>query len=398
VSIVRLAALAGLFLITACDSASPLALAPAGPVIEIASEFPLRGEAAFPQLDRAVDVAIAEHPIVDGYRLVHVTLDDSLGGAWDLDRALQNMRRAVRESAIAGVVGPWTSNQASFLIPLSSESNLVVLSPSNTADCLTRASDPCLFGRRAQTTSTNYFRLAARDTLVARAAADFAVHKLGISRFAVLTDPLGAGFAQPMSDAFSDEITRAGGHVVLNRTFFPIDTNFAPILREAREAGAQSLYLSAGVDPACSVRAQMQGIFPAGAYLMTGDRLSDIGCIQDAGLVGKTDDHLVATIATREPPTIPADMKGLIRGHGYPIYTFAAYDCARILIDAIDRAIRANGGKVPTREQTRQAVAGTNAFKGITGTYAFDADGDVVDPGFSFYTVKQGDWAFWRNP
>src|SRR5436309_53829 len=40
-------------------------------------------------------------------------------------------------------------------------------------------------------------------------------------------------------------------------------------------------------------------------------------------------------------------------------YTFAAFDCARILIDAIGRAIKANGGKLPNRMQVVTAVAQT---------------------------------------
>jgi branched-chain amino acid transport system substrate-binding protein len=394
----RLAALAALVLIAACENPSSNGSAPAGPAIEIASEFPLRGDLTFPELDRAVDIAITEHPSVDGYRLVHLTLDDSLGGVWDTDRALQNMRRAVRESAIAGVIGPLTSDQATVLIPLGSDSNLVVLSPSNTADCLTDQAESCLVTPRAQATSTNYFRVAAPDTLIARAAADLAVRRLGASTFAVLTDPLGGLFAQPMSDAFSDEAAKLGGHVVFKQNFFPLETNFAPMLREARAAGAQSLYVSTGNDPACSIRSQMQGIFPPDAYLISGDRLADAGCIEDANLTSRTDDHFVLTIAARQPASIPSDLTDLKRGVGYPVYTFAAYDCARILIDAIDRAIRANGGKIPTREQVREAVAATSSFKGLTGTYTFKANGDVADPGFSFYTVKQGDWAFWRSP
>lgn len=393
----RLAALAALALIAACENVPSIGSAPARPAIEIASEFPLRGDLAFPELDRAVDIAVAEHPSVDGYRLVHVTLDDSLGGAWNLDRALQNMRRAVRESAIAAVVGPWTSEQATVLIPLTFDSNLVVLSPSNTADCLTDRSASCLASPRAPAAPTNYFRLAARDTLAARAAADLAVRQLGISKLAVLTDPLGGLFAQPMSDAFSDEVAKVGGHVVFEHDFFPPATDFAPMLRDAHAAGAQGLYVSSGNDPACAIRPQMQGIFPPDAYLISGDRLADAGCIEDANLTSRTDDHLVLTVATRQPASIPAGLNGLKRGAGYPIYTFSAYDCARILIDAIDRAIRANGGKIPTRGQVREAVAETN-FKGITGTYSFDANGDVVNAGVSFYTVNQGSWAFWRNP
>jgi ABC-type branched-subunit amino acid transport system substrate-binding protein len=155
--------------------------------------------------------------------------------------------------------------------------------------------------------------------------------------------------------------------------------------------------MSVGQDPACAMRKDMNGIFPPDAYLISGDR-ADGGCIEDAGLVGKTDDRLVLTIATGQPATIPAELKGLIKGHGYPIYTFSAYDCARILIDAIGRAIRVNGGKIPSREQVLQAVASTTNFKGITGTYSFDANGDVTNPSFSFYTVNQGNWTFWRSP
>ena len=38
------------------------------------------------------------------------------------------------------------------------------------------------------------------------------------------------------------------------------------------------------------------------------------------------------------------------------IYRFAAFDCARILIDAIGRAIRQNGGGIPTRTQVVDAI------------------------------------------
>lgn len=395
---VRVAAAAAILLVVACNDLPGIGSGPTSPAIEIASEFPLRGDASVPELDRAVDIAISEHPMVDGYRLVHVTLDDSLAGVWNLERAVQNMRRAVLESAIAGVVGPLASFQAGYLIPLSSDSRLVVLSPSNTADCVTDRSAPCLSAPLPPNTPTNYFRVATRDTLLARAAADLAVHKLGISRFAVLTDPYAPLFSQQMADAFSDKVIKAGGRIVFSQPFFTLETNFAPLLRDVRAAGAQSIFLSAGVEPACTIRAQMQGIFPADAYLISGDRLAGIGCIQAANLTGKTDDHFVLAIATGEPRSVPADLQGLIRGHGYPIYTFAAYDCARILIDAIDRAIRANGGKIPTREQVREAMATTSNFRGLTGTYSFDASGDVVNPSLSFYTVKQGSWAFWRNP
>lgn len=381
-----------------CQTSATPGPVTSAPRIEIASQFPLHGLFSFPELDRAVDAAIAEHPSIDGYRLVHVSLDDSLANQWNIDRALQNMKRAVGESPILGVIGPWTSEEARVLIPKTAPANLVVLSPSNTVDCLTDPAMRCLAGPTPSSSPRNYFRLAARDTLDADAAADFAVHRLGVSRLAVITNPIDTPYAKAMADAFSNEIFKVGGRVVYSHDFFPRDKSFAPLLRDAKAAGAQAVYMSVGQSPACAVRKDMKDIFPADAYLISGDRVADDFCIQAADLVGKTDDHLVLAIATSQPATIPTVLTGLNKGKGYPIYTFSAYDCARILIDAIDRAIRANGGKIPSREQVLQAVASTANFRGITGTYSFDANGDVATPGFSFYTVQQGNWAFWRNP
>jgi branched-chain amino acid transport system substrate-binding protein len=394
----RTLALVALLVVEGCSTSTSAGTTPDGPEIEIASEFPIRGGYSFPDVDRAVDIAIAEHPTVEGYRLVHLTLDDSLGGAWSIDRALQNMRKAAGDSAIAAMVGPWTSEQATVLIPLAAQADLAVLSPSNTLDCLTDRSSPCLANPRPPNAPTNYFRVAARDALDAKAAADLAVGKLGASRFAVFGDPFSPPYGETMADDFAKEVAKLGGKVVDKRDFFPGDQTFAPLLRDARDAGAQAIYISTTADQACGMREQMAGIFPSDAYLITGDRLTDPGCIQVANLVGETDQHFLATIATGEPKAIPADLKPLSNERTYEIYTFSAYDCARILIDAIGRAIRANGGKIPTREQVRAAVAATANFRGLTGTYSFDAYGDVANPSFSFYTINHGNWAFSRNP
>ena len=77
-------------------------------------------------------------------------------------------------------------------------------------------------------------------------------------------------------------------------------------------------------------------------------------------------------------------------------YTFPAYDCAKILIEAIGRAIDDAGGKMPTREQVRAQVAKTKDYKGATGTYTFDADGDVTAPTMAFWQMKgtPAKWVF----
>jgi ABC-type branched-subunit amino acid transport system substrate-binding protein len=61
-------------------------------------------------------------------------------------------------------------------------------------------------------------------------------------------------------------------------------------------------------------------------------------------------------------------------------YTFAGYDCAAILIDAIARAIDANDGKMPTRQQVVDQLARTTSFRGLTGTHTLNADGGPTTP------------------
>ena len=75
-------------------------------------------------------------------------------------------------------------------------------------------------------------------------------------------------------------------------------------------------------------------------------------------------------------------------------YTFAGYDCAAILIDAIGRAIDANNGSMPTRQQILDQVAKTSNFQGLTGTVTFDKNGDPTHPTLQLQQLKNGAWTF----
>jgi len=51
---------------------------------------------------------------------------------------------------------------------------------------------------------------------------------------------------------------------------------------------------------------------------------------------------------------------------------------------------------MPSREQVRAAVAATKNFKGTTGTYTFDANGDPTSPTMAIFQTKGSplDWLF----
>lgn len=374
-------------LVSACSDGGSAVPSRPDTAIAIASEFPLPG---FQDAQRAVQAAIDEHRTVRGYRLAFVSRDDSLGGRWDRDRARQNAKLLVRDRQILGVVGPASSAAARLVIPVAAKESLVMVGLPD-LDCLTARPKACFQGAEAPATANNFFRVVARKSVAARGAADFAMRTLGIKRFAVLVDDFPGAVA--LGEAFGSQFELMGGKVVFRGTYSTTASTYASLLRDARAAGAEAVYVGWGVAEigTCKLREAMYGIFPDDAYLISGDNIGDAACIKDAG--STANEHLVATISARMPATLPAALKGT----SYSSYSYAAYDSAKILIAAIERAIVDNGGKVPTREQVLKAMAATKEYKGITGTYSFDANGDAIQPGASFTHVSGGVWKFWQN-
>ncbi|HYU63577.1 MAG TPA: hypothetical protein VEN12_07325, partial [Verrucomicrobiae bacterium] len=89
------------FVAAACSPLASPAPEAAGPVIAIASEFPL-SDAGEKGAERAVAAAVAAHPSLRGYRLAYLSLDDNLAGRFDQDRALQNAGSAIADHRVLG--------------------------------------------------------------------------------------------------------------------------------------------------------------------------------------------------------------------------------------------------------------------------------------------------------
>jgi ABC-type branched-subunit amino acid transport system substrate-binding protein len=68
-----------------------------------------------------------------------------------------------------------------------------------------------------------------------------------------------------------------------------------------------------------------------------------------------------------------------------------AYDATAVLYDAIDKAIKAAGGKLPTRAAVVADLAGTSAFAGVTGTFGFDPAGDTTSRIVSVFEAQSPD-------
>lgn len=397
-------------LLSACTAVPAADTASKGELI-IASNAPTSGveRASGRGPEAGVAYAVQLNPTVKGFRITHLPYDDAINGVHDPQRGAQNFTDMASNAKVLGVVGPFNSNVARATIPIANKAELVMISPSNTLNCLTQDVPGCGPGPAAMRDATkpnNYFRIAGPDIMLGTAMADFAIDTLKISKVAVWSDS-NPGYGMSIADTFAKRLQARGGAVVVRQDFplFPLvpaqpsaPPDYRPFLLRARDAGAQGIF--AGAHPftgACIARAQSKGILDV--YYLGPDSFSETQCIKDAA--DQASDKMYFTIAQAEPAHDPAN-KSLIDGFQKAFtqkddlsgYTFQGYDCAKILIDAIGRAIDAASGNMPTRRQVLDAVQNTKNIKLSTGTYSFDANGDATSPTMAFYQLKNGVWTF----
>ncbi len=151
----------------------------------------------------------------------------------------------------------------------------------------------------------------------------------------------------------------------------------------------------------CAARAQMSVRLPGAYFLGTDGVADDDQCLTDAGpenLNGMVVTFIDVDPRTSTDPAIADEIKSYLKAYPKPsdvsIHTFAAFDSARILIDAIGRAVQLDNGHLPTRRDVIAQLAQTHGFKGVTGTYTFDGSGDATSPMMAIHQVSNGKWGY----
>ena len=392
--------LAGAFLAAACAQGGGSG-GGKGEII-LASDFPVSGadRASGRPAEAGVAYAVQTNSTVKGFTITFKPYDDAVNGVHDPQKGAQNVTDMCNNNKVLGMVGPFNSNVARATIPVANKCNLVMISPSNTNECLTQTFDYCdpkPAALRDASQPNNYFRVAAPDTVQGPAMADFAFDTLKITKIAIWSD--NETFGKGVADNFGKEFTKKGGTIVVRQDFDTKTTSdFKPFLQRAKDGGAQGIYAGAtSATKGCIPRAQSKGILDV--PYMGPDGIGDTQCIKDAG--DQATDKMYFTNAAAEAAQDPANKdlidnfkKAFSAKDDSGAYTFPAYDCARILLDAIGRAIDANGGNMPTRKQVIDAVQNTKGLKLSTGSYSFDKNGDPTSATMAFYQYKGGDWAF----
>lgn len=384
--------------------------------IKIGVDLPLsgtEGRAGTPTLN-GVRFFVHQHPTLDGFNVAVSALDDSVKGIHDAKLGAKNMAAFVSDPIVMGVIGPFDSNVARAAIPPANQAHLAMISPSASDQCLTKPEFvPAGLSPTHQAVGcnevslptpadlqpakvNNFFRLATTNDLQGAASADYGYKNLHLLRVAVLADH--EAYGQALASGFRTRFNKLGGLVVLYQDFVPAaNLDLTAFFTKAKQDGAQAVYFG-GVtaNHGCSIRVQMAAVFGAAAPYLGGDGIAeDPACVRDAG---SSATGIYGTVPAIDAEQLP-DAKAAIaafkvaypRPADYGPYTMLAYDATAVLYEAIDRAIKGAGGKLPARADVVTKLASTTAFAGVTGTFGFDAGGDTTHRVVSIYESQSSD-------
>ncbi len=335
-----------------------------GKVIKIATQSPLSGGSA--TLGEAIKLG-AELKLNEskahfkelGFELQLVPYDDQ----GDPKKGVANAQLIGSDNGILAVVGHLNSGVAIPSSETYEKYSIPMVSPANTA---TDVTDRGL-------KSVN--RIVARDDFQGPAGAEFAVNTLGAKKIFIVQDKTAYGTG--LAEAFKGAAEKLGAEIVGFEGITIGEKDFNGVLTQVVAKKPDLVYFG--------------GLYSEGGLLikqgrekgltvpfMGGDGMDSSTLVEIAGgHVKNTFITSVAgdTMASEEGKKFASDYKEKF-GKTIESYSAYGYDSMGVVLKGIEDSIKGNDGKLPTREQVRDAVRAITDFSGTVTKVGFDAIGD----------------------
>ncbi|WP_376793553.1 ABC transporter substrate-binding protein [Thermogemmatispora sp.] len=299
--------------------------------------------------------------------------------------AQQIVQAARADKTIVGVMGwPYSSRVLSAL-PILSQAQLPLVSPSASSDLLS--------GR-----STYFFRVCPSDLRQGSVGADYAYQHLGARRVALFVDPADA-YSQSLAEAFSRRYTADGGTIVVQERYrVGKPANLPALLQEALTHRPDLLYFSGYASDVATLLTNLPTTGPlASLQVMGGDALYQLQGYPSSARAGFLRLHFTAfaypdewsylalpqpAFFTVYPQTFNANSRHTGYGYTRPDNdAILSYDATLVLLEASRQVLSGGGGSTalsgPRLRQALAAIKGDRAVQGISGVISFGSDGNA---------------------
>lgn len=382
-------------MMAACGSLA--AVGGGGTTIKIVSSLPRTGSSKG-QSDSIVNaikqrLEEAQYKACDGkITLSYEDMDDATAaaGKWDAAQEASNANKAAGDADVMVYLGTFNSGAAKISIPILNQAGLVMISPANTYPGLTKpgkgeADEPAKYYPNG---THNYARVVPADDLQGAAAARWA-QSLGAKSVYVLDDT--ELYGKGVADVFDATAKELGMDVKAHDGIDGKAADYRALAAKIVAAKPDMVYYG-GITQ--NNAGQLLKDIRAEGF--TGKFMGPDGIYESAFIeaAGADAEGVYATFGG-----VPADKLEGAAAKWYAdykakynaepeVYAVYGYEAANVAVNAINTVCKKD------RAAILGAVMGTKDFKGILGTWSFDANGDTSLTAMSGAEVKGGKFEF----
>lgn len=274
-----------------------------------------------------------------------------------------NAEMLISNPDVLGVMGHLNSGTS---IPASAkyeEAKLVMVSPSASAVKLTED------GKKV------VHRINARDDDQGPKAAIYAKNQLGVKNAFIIHDK--GAYGQGLAEQVKQQFEKDGVQVLGFEGITQGEKDFSAMLNQVLAKNPDIIFYG-GYYPEGGIMVKQARDKGFKGYFMGGDGLDNSDMIKIAGpaVEGVIYTSLAGDVTqTEEGKKWAAEFEKAMNKK-LETYTVYGYDAMNVILNGVLDAIKANGGKKPTREQVVEAVHKTKDFQGQFTKVTFDDKGD----------------------
>lgn len=275
------------------------------------------------------------------------------------EEAANAAKKLIERDKVVALIAEVTSSITLVVAPIAQQSKIVLLTPIATNPKVTQVGD-------------YIFRACFIDDFQGEVMANFVYKNLKLKTAAILT-AVTSDYSKGLAQFFKQKYTALGGKIVAEESYSEGDSDFRAQLTKIKAAKPEFVYVPgyyADVGPILLQARELGITVPFGG----GDGWDSPVLLQTAGKAAEGCFFSNHYSPDSKELVVQTFVKNYQKKYGTTPDALAAlaYDAAKLLVDAINRAGSTDSSKI------RDALAATKGFRGVTGVITFDANRNPV--------------------
>lgn len=276
---------------------------------------------------------------------------------------VSNAEMLVSNPDVLGVIGHYNTGVA---IPSSvkyEEGSLAMVSPANTGVKLTEQ------GKKT------VHRICARDDSQGPKAALYAKNKLNVKNAFLIHDK--TSYGQGLADQVKAQFEKEGVQILGFEGITAGEKDFSAVINQLMTKNPDIIFFG-GEYPEAGILVKQARAKGFKGFFMGGDGIDSSDMIKIAGPAaeGVYYTSVAGDVSQTEEGKKWAEEYKKATNKSAEAFSVYGYDAMNVLLNGLTEAIKANGGKKPTREQVLDAVHKTKDFQGQFTKVTFNDKGD----------------------